>query len=1133
MKLQKLIIKNIASITDATIDFDSEPLSSCDLFLISGPTGAGKTTILDSICLALYGKTPRLNGKDPNVKQNEATIQDLRDIKPHAATNIMTRGKGFCSVELTYTGNDGRHYKAVWSVQRAYRKPDGRMQAVEWSVTDVDADVVYNKVAEVTEVVKASVGLEFEQFCRTVMLAQGDFTRFLKSDTKEKSDILEKITGLDVYSTIGRKIYNMFSVRDAEVKAFAKKIADADIKTDEEIAELKASKDAKTQQSEDLKKEHDIAGDKIQWLKKRNDLEKEKSSLSAKLAKAEEAEKDPELETKRQTLEEWDKSREVRGKLKDLDKAQKDLEETKVELEKSRDEYPELKHGVVWLEGEVERLGKQLDDLDAKINSESNRASVYENVKAVVNKINDYHDVLSKISAKSQSLAEKQSKYDNEISPNSEKLTEETKSRKHALDNLQKEVEDLADKLKELGEDNLIDQKQKLERQSNELDNLLKLRRDCYDALTRRDNSEKDLSKRLADIQSQTDEANKLKKDVENAAEISKRDKELYERQLLFGSEATKNLRAHLVIGEPCPVCSRVVDHIEEHVSSISELIEMARKQAKESEEKHNDLKDKYSRADGAIRAARRQYDIDRKKLDEDKEYDNKHNEYVKALEKLGISADSDVPAVVNERKASIAKSGEEIAAAMTVVKDVKTKREEKEAERKKAQAEYESSLKKSNAADTEKAKAEQEIKALKDSIKELGENRNNLAEEITDELTPGFESAKALTEKDETIQLLNSGAESYRKLCKDRDDARNVLKDMKSELGNVGGDIENLCKELPGAQEPMMLEVHKVDNLREKINDLLNKIASRKATIEALQRNVTECNEEIDKYIEENAVDVNRLLDLNKLSDRRVKEYSDAVNKATKEITEIRANLAKNEADIAQQMDEAPEFAEGEDEKTLASRQKELDKQRTELAKQIGSIEGDLDTDNKNRAKHEAELAEYDRLREVFADWKRLNDYLGDSQGVKLKKIAQSYVLKNLIASANAYLEKLSRRYKLVVTPGSFDIDVEDSWSGYERRGTTTLSGGEGFLVSLALALGLGDLAGRAWVDTLFVDEGFGSLSGEPLLAAIDTLRSLKGSYGRRVGVISHVELMKERIGVQLRVGNSQVTLTDDAVGA
>ncbi|MDE6629622.1 MAG: SMC family ATPase, partial [Muribaculaceae bacterium] len=177
MKLKRLVIHNIASIEDAVIDFGAAPLADADLFLITGETGAGKSTILDAICLALYNTTPRIAGTEMEGKAAEVNSE----ISLNDPRNLLRRNTGEGRVELSFSGNDGVEYVAEWSVARARGKVTGKLQSRQWTFTDLDASATYRLEREITALRDRAVGLSFSQFCRTTMLAQGEFTRFLNS----------------------------------------------------------------------------------------------------------------------------------------------------------------------------------------------------------------------------------------------------------------------------------------------------------------------------------------------------------------------------------------------------------------------------------------------------------------------------------------------------------------------------------------------------------------------------------------------------------------------------------------------------------------------------------------------------------------------------------------------------------------------------------------------------------------------------------------------------------------------------------------------------------------------------------------------------------------------------------------
>ena len=188
-------------------------------------------------------------------------------------------------------------------------------------------------------------------------------------------------------------------------------------------------------------------------------------------------------------------------------------------------------------------------------------------------------------------------------------------------------------------------------------------------------------------------------------------------------------------------------------------------------------------------------------------------------------------------------------------------------------------------------------------------------------------------------------------------------------------------------------------------------------------------------------------------------------------------------------------------------------------LNQDYGAKKKTLDDDKMKKEGAEELRLKAEEARKEYDRWQRVNAYIGDANGTKFQKIAQSYILGSLLHSANVYLQRLAPRYTLKAVPGTLYISLEDAYQGFSTRGTDSLSGGESFLVSLALALALADIGDTLSVDTLFIDEGFGTLSGQSLTNAITTLRTLHSQSGRHVGVISHVDEVKANIPVQIQV--------------
>lgn len=235
MKILWLEIHNIASVRDARIEFASGPLGDTSLFLISGDTGSGKTTILDAISLALFGETPRMAGRSLESYATEDLTDSISIVDPR---QLMSRGTGECRATVCFRAVDGKDYVASWSAHRARRKPDGLLQPALRSLATADGIHTWTR-KEISARIRELTSLTFDQFCRTALLAQGEFTRFLKSKGDEKAAILEKLTDTTIYSRLGRRIFRKSQQAEGEINALKAEIADMTLMSNEETEEAR------------------------------------------------------------------------------------------------------------------------------------------------------------------------------------------------------------------------------------------------------------------------------------------------------------------------------------------------------------------------------------------------------------------------------------------------------------------------------------------------------------------------------------------------------------------------------------------------------------------------------------------------------------------------------------------------------------------------------------------------------------------------------------------------------------------------------------------------------------------------------------------------------------------------------
>ncbi len=386
MIIKTLEIRNIASIEETTIDFSGDVLGGAPIFLICGETGAGKSTILDAICLALYGETPRM----ASVAKEEIEMYEAGE-KNKSYTNdnsqLLRRGSGEGWVTLTFTGNDGVDYEARWHIHRAHNKPHKKLQDCQRRLRAIDGSYEENRLKEIDIKIVEVTGLEYSQFCRTVMLAQGEFTKFLKSKPSEKSEILEKLTGTEIYSKIGSRIAERFNMLRSDWEEKKRRLDAVHLLTDEERTALVAQRDAMNQRAAELQKEREVAVAKINWLLFNEKLQENRKKTLEKLDKLKERVAEETFVAECREVEDYENTSEGRLQLKEirtieslLAKHQLLLPEHQSRMMKSREDrkkqeasYTTLSKELEVQEGALEKYDREKLIKDSKLYSERDK----------------------------------------------------------------------------------------------------------------------------------------------------------------------------------------------------------------------------------------------------------------------------------------------------------------------------------------------------------------------------------------------------------------------------------------------------------------------------------------------------------------------------------------------------------------------------------------------------------------------------------------------------------------------------------------------------------------------------------------------------------------------------------------
>lgn len=1117
MKFQKLTIHNIASIKDAEINFEETPLSDSDVFLITGKTGSGKSTILDAICLALYNNTPRLasnlmEGKDGS-NDNDMKLKDPRQ--------MMRRNTGEAKVKLTFTGNNGKHYEAEWEVHRADQKPDGNLQSKTWKLTDIDAKLTINKDREIEAEIKAAIGLDFKQFTRTTLLAQGEFTKFLNSKDDEKAAILEKITGATEYSEIGKKVFNITKAKESIMEKAQMAIAGIVTLTVDQIQEKNEEIAQLDNQYQTMGQEIESDTKKKNWIEKDNELAKKVKGLEEDEKKAREATETAEFKQEEKTVKDWDATIEARQWMKDKDAADNDIAEQNKKLEEQQAKFTALLGGFQFAQQQKAQFKKEQETLGKYLQYHQAKANVYANVQAINAQLTIIDSGRDEILNKQKSIKAQEKLRDETLQPKSIAASEKYNTKKEAFDKEEKAVKDAEQAVSDL----------KLEKKRKNLQEYTTLLNDIAIAEERlrtlnteqgkREETEKVLTKRLETINNKKQQSVGLDQPIKEAKQKMDSCEEAYNKQKDTTDSLIKTLRVNLQNGDICPVCrQKIIKSIIPQEKELEAIITGLKKEFEKAKSEHKKKVDEQRNLNAEIKADQGSYDTDKSTFDNDKTVAQAQTRALEACEKCGLTTLENAQKELDklEKSTKMKKSGLEAEIKKDSAKEEKARELRNKLEEKRPDIE------------TLRTKAEEALKAVEKCNQEIAKDTGIINQKQKD-INQAHNKADQFisdtqwdidwdTEPKQFAEHLKTIADEYNEKKRQKQTTDIKFTKAKDDCDDTERVINAILKDMAKWKKLQPDETASIDNIVKEANIIQSAVSSAVALIGEANNRSEKCAPKLKKFLNENAnISVERLQELDRLDATTIEGKRESIREKHSAAETQKSLLDQTKSEQTEHSRTKPELNENDTIETLTQNIGKLQREQREIDKNLGSKRQELQSNNKQLEK-QGNLETEKRNKEAeYRKWERLNNLIGDSEGKTFRKIAQSYILSSLIHEANKYMETLTDRYRLKVTPGTFIISVEDAYQGYASRAASTISGGESFLVSLSLALALSDIGHNLSADTLFIDEGFGTLSGEPLQNAINTLRSLHTSSNRHVGIISHIDELKERIPVQIQV--------------
>ena len=1063
MKILELRFKNLNSLYgEWLIDFTDPEYAAGGIFALTGPTGAGKSTILDAMCLALYGMTPRL--RRINKSGNE----------------IMSRQSGECYAEVLFESQAGR-FRCHWEQRRARKKADGNLQDQEHQIADGDTGKpIETKKSLVVGVIEEKTGMDFDRFTRSIMLAQGGFDTFLKADVEQKSKILEQITGTEIYSLISQRVHERQRDERDRLNLLNAETSGIVILEPEQEKEIQQDLDAKQKQESALAVTSTETGKAITWLMTIDALRKEICSLAGETLKLQsdfEA-----FKPERARLELAVKAASLDGRYATITALRKQQSDDRAALKTEETALPELEN-VVYRQAESLRSAERLthknkEELKAaapliqKIRSLDQRLS--DQLKAVLELNESCTRETEKIDA--DKLAQKKGQ---KKRADAEKALETVNEylQKHrpdewltsGLTGIEEQFGYLIARQKEV-----VQKEQNLKKAES---SAAKAKKALADSIKQSDGHRKEVEEAVKNLQRGRKALGELL--GERLLREYRTEKENLLREMAFMRriEELEDYRARLEDGKPCPLCGSkehpyaegnvpMADEVEQKIESLSNLIA----RAEEQETSIKKLEELEIAAQKNLHESER---LEIKAAGDKKSIEKTLAEVNDGMEKLRSDFE--------ELKSTVSKKLQPLGISEISKSHISTLLESLRMRLKAWQEQV-----------AKKAELERQVTAIESDIQRLDAVIET--------------QRKALIEKQENLKFLKKGH------AEGMDERRKLFADK-----NPDTEENRLDKAIADAEEAEK-------KAREFTGEMQQKLTTAKTHIEALKKRIEQRKPDLQTA----EADLLTVLKMAGFTDEKQfieaklpDEKRHSLSAKAKELDEAQTDLKARQKDRETRL--SSEMTKKVTEKTLEElelQHKEYVESLQELREAIVGLRHRLSENRAAKKRIQEKQNVIESQKQECHRWEKLHGLIGSADGKKYRNFAQGLTFELMVSHANRQLAKMTDRYLLIRDDRQpLELNVVDHYQAGEIRSTANLSGGESFIISLTLALGLSNMASRkVRVDSLFLDEGFGTLDDEALETALETLAGLQQG-GKLIGVISHVSAMKERISTQISV--------------